>query len=174
MNSIDPLTPSPAPAAAAASGRTPVPTPYGPAALGERWVPNYAPPPTSTRPNARIWLAIGCGVLAIAPFLTWANVELLGSLNLFQLYSANRDPAVLPWLVVLAAGTAGVLTLTRTPGARVVAIVVGFIAGGLGSIWGISLGHAINEAGGAASLGFGPFLALAGAVTMIVAGFKAR
>jgi hypothetical protein len=119
-------------------------------------------------------MAIGCGVLAVAPFVTWANVVLLGSLNLFQIYSVNGDPAVLPWLVVIAAVVAGVLSLTSTPGARVVGIVVGFVAGGIGTLWGIGLAHSINEAGGLATLGVGPFLALAGAITMIVAGFMAR
>ena len=137
------------------------------------WFPESRHPPTS-RQKARLLLAIGCAGLALAPFLTWANVALLGSLNLFQIYSASGDPAILPWLVVLSAVAAGILTLSGAPAARIFGIVVGFAAGGLGTLWGVALTNSINHADGFASIGIGPFVEVAGAVAMIIAGFRMR
>lgn len=118
--------------------------------------------------SVNVWLAVGSGMLALAPFLTWVNVVLLGSLNLFQLFRAGDTTQAWPWLVVVAAVFVGVLAITAAHRARVAGILVGLLVGGLGTLWAIGLVESVNDTHGLASIGAGPFFAVAGAVIMVI------
>jgi len=54
-------------------------------------------------------VCIGGALLAVPPFLTWLNVALLGSLNLFQVLSGSHRSAALAWLAVGTGGTAALI-----------------------------------------------------------------
>lgn len=108
--------------------------------------------------------------LAIAPFLPWVKVVLIGNLTLFQLYEVAGSSKTLPWLSVCAgAATAAAAFLHRERSMTfVVGICVGLAGGALALYALIGLRSDIEGAHGLAAVGVGPYVAVAGCVSMVV------
>jgi hypothetical protein len=108
--------------------------------------------------------------LALSPFLTWVNVVLLGNLSLFQLFSAAGRSDALAWAAVLGGGIAAFVAWRQSSTApvRAAGLVVGLLGGVLAIYALVGLRHGIREAHGLATVGIGPYLAVAGCVAMVV------
>lgn len=112
----------------------------------------------------------------ISPFLPWVDVILLGNLNLFQLFEAAGRSDGLAWGAVLGGGATafvgwreGSSTVVRATG-----LGVG-ILGGLLAFYALgNLRHEISEIQGLASVGIGPYVALAGCLAMVVGALLAQ
>jgi hypothetical protein len=118
-------------------------------------------------------MGIGGIVLAVSPFLSWANVALLGSLNLFQLYRAGGHAPGVVWIGIIAglliAGAS--FGKTATQQTKVIGIVLGLICG-LGS-WALlsKLLDAVRETQGFATVGVGPYVAVGACVAIVISAF---
>jgi len=114
-------------------------------------------------------LVLGGGVgLSLSPFLTWVKVVLLGNLSLFQLFAAAGRSNALAWAAVLAGGIAVLLAWRHDSIAivRAAGLAVGVLGGVLALYALVGLRHDLREAHGLATIGIGPYLAVAGCVAM--------
>jgi hypothetical protein len=114
---------------------------------------------------------LGGGVaLAIAPFLTWVNVVLLGNLSLFQLFTAAGRSDGLAWGAVIAGGAASFAAWREGSSAvvRWTGLAVGLLGGALAVYALAGLRHDIREAHGLAAIGIGPYIAIAGCSAMVL------
>jgi hypothetical protein len=114
--------------------------------------------------------------LAVAPFLAWVNVVLLGKLSLFQLFTAAGRSDGLAWGAVIAGGTAAFVAWRE--GSSVVVRWTGLAVGVLGGVLAVyalaGLRHDIREAHGLATIGIGPYVAIAGCSAMILGALMAK
>lgn len=151
---------------------------------GSAWTGDVRSPTEPARSKRRLSLIgtperlVGGGGLgiAIAPFLPWVKVVLIGNLTLFQLYEVAGSSKTLPWLSVCAgAGTAAAAFLHRERFMTfVVGICVGLAAGALALYALIGLRRDIEDAHGLAAIGVGPYVAVAGCVSMVVGALMIR
>jgi hypothetical protein len=144
---------------------------------GSKWTGDVhsAPKASSSRTRslgrARTLVLCGGVGLALSPFLTWVNVVLLGNLSLFQLFSAAGRSNALAWAAVLGGGIAAFLAWRQNSSTAIVraaALTVGLLGGALAIYALVGLRHDIREAHGLATIGIGPYLAVAGCVAMVV------
>jgi len=122
-------------------------------------------------------LVIGGGVgLAISPFLTWVKVILLGNLSLFQLFEAAGRGTGWAWAAVLGGGTAALAAFRdRNPSTlRGVGFSVGLLGGALAIYALVDLRHDLDEVQGLATIGIGPYVAVAGCLAMVAGALMAR
>jgi Protein of unknown function (DUF2510) len=156
---------------------------------GEHWTQHYNPAevgndtdaPEAHRASRRFGYGersrrlagIGGFVLAVSPFLTWANFVLLGGLNLFQLLRVTNGSTGVAWILLLLglgiaiyAGRRAQIRKVRRLGKVAGVILVLY----LGLVL-IEANSATADTGGLASLGIGPFAAFIGAVLVLLAGF---
>lgn len=148
---------------------------------GEKWTGDvHSPQPAvEQRPGREIAtrLMIGGGVaLAISPLLPWVKVVLLGDLSLFQLFEAAGRSDGWAWIAVIAGLIAAVLAFRNANPLTVrrVALGVGLFGGAL-ALYALGvLRDEVSEAGGLATVGIGPYVAVAGCVAMVVGALKAR
>src|SRR3954454_23794061 len=114
--------------------------------------------------RVRQLVVIGGAGLAIAPFLPWVKVVLLGSLDLFQYLQAGGHGTGLAWTAV-GLGAAAAVVASRVEELRVVRILAIAIGGVVGLYAGFGLAtlqHDVNQAHGFAKLSLGPWLAFSG------------
>jgi len=120
---------------------------------------------------------IGGGIaLAISPFLPWVKVILLGNLSLFQLFDAAGRSSGLAWAAVLAgAGAAFFAFRERKPTTvRAVGLSIGLL-GGLLAVYALAdLRSDIRDANGLATIGIGPYVAVAGCVAMVAGAIMSK
>lgn len=122
-------------------------------------------------------LVLGGGVaLAVSPFLTWVKVILLGNLSLFQLFDAAGRGNGLAWAAVLGGGAAAFVALRGRDSStlRGVGFSVGLLGGGLAIYALADLRHDLDEVQGLATIGIGPYVAVAGCVAMVAGALVAR
>jgi hypothetical protein len=117
----------------------------------------------------------GLGI-AIAPFLAWVKVILLGNLSLFQLYEVAGSSKTLPWATVIAGlGAAAAAFIHRS---RQMIFALGLCIGLVGCALAlyalIGLRTEIQDAEGYAAVGIGPYVAIAGCVAMVVGALMCR
>lgn len=142
---------------------------------GESWTERTVRPNPMSRAGRlsgpEIVIGIAGIALAVSPFLVWAHVIIFGDYNLFHLLTADGSPHTLAWGFVLAgAGTAVVAFFVKTD-TRIVAIAVGLLAGFFALLKAVHLVHEVRAAKGAATMGYGPWVAVAACAVLIVAGF---
>jgi uncharacterized protein DUF2510 len=123
--------------------------------------------------NNPVRLVAGCGGagLVVAPFLPWVSVVFLGDLNLFQLLRVGGHTSGLGWLAVaIGAGVAITAYLhPKLTTVRVTAFAAGLLAGAYSAIVLTSLVHDVERARGLARVRWGPYVAVAACVAMLVA-----
>jgi hypothetical protein len=118
----------------------------------------------------RILIALGGALLAVAPYMTWLRVVILGDFNLSGLLSAGHATVAIPYLVT-ALGVALVLvpTLARSIEAvRITALTSGslvLLAGGYATY---GLIRAVSDSAGFGQVGPGPIMAVVASVLLIV------
>ena len=83
---------------------------------GERWTGDVHAASTSRAvlggpDRARALVGFGGVALAVAPFLPWVKVILLGNLSLFQLFDAAGRGDGWAWAAVVGGGAAAVVAL---------------------------------------------------------------
>jgi hypothetical protein len=91
---------------------------------------------------------------------------------LFQLYEAAGSSKSLPWATVIAGVGAAVAAFIHRE--RQTTLVVGLIGGALALYALIGLRSDISDAEGFASLGIGPYIAVAGCAAMLVGALMFR
>jgi multisubunit Na+/H+ antiporter MnhG subunit len=137
--------------------------------------PNPAPleraPSAAERPWRR-WLVAGGGAaVAVSPYLSWMRVALIGDLRLPDLLALAGQPselvtfALLFGLIAIVASFSGREQYLKTAGT-----VLGAVSGVVAIYAFVALTNAVNQSSGFASLGLGPILAVAGAVSMFIGG----
>lgn len=154
---------------------------------GSQWTNNVhrpdLPPPLPQRPTSKISLGpgreliLGGGIaLAVAPFLTWVTVVLIGNLSLFQLFTASGRSGGLAWAGVVAGGTAAFVAWQERSEVtvRLTGFAVGLLGGALAIFALTSLRHDIRETDGLAAIGIGPYVAVGGCIAMVVGAAMAR
>lgn len=148
---------------------------------GEKWTGDVHAPSPAAQPQRRretsVRLMIGGGVaLAISPLLPWVKVVLLGNLSLFQLFDAAGRSDGWAWIAVIAGLTAAVLAFREGKPTTVwrVALGVGLLGGALALYALVVLRDEVSEASGLATVGIGPYVAVAGCVAMVIGALKAR
>ena len=111
----------------------------------------------------------GLGI-AVAPFLTWLKVVLLGNLSLFQLYEVAGASKALPWATVIAGVGAAVAAFIHRNRQMtfVVGLCVGLVGGALALYALVGLRAEISDTEGFAAVGIGPYVAVAGCVAMVI------
>lgn len=131
-------------------------------------------PPAATRirkkDNSRNVIGIGGIVFAVSPFLSWANIALLGSLNLFQLSNANGSTQAIIWGAVIAGGAVALISFNRNSvrDVQVAGLIVG-LTGGAGSFWVLErMIKAVAGAEGLAKTGIGGYVAVGACIAMVV------
>jgi fatty acid desaturase len=141
---------------------------------GESWTeqtvrPN---PMTNARSGAEIVIGISGIALAVSPFLVWAHIILFGDYNLFQLLNAEGASRALAWILLIGGVIAAVFAFFIRVSTRAVALGVGILVGIFALVKAINLTHEVNAAKieGAASVGYGPWVAVVACVVMIVGG----
>lgn len=149
---------------------------------GWRPPPGWPPPPAGWQwcvpevgrisRGPRIVVGIGAALLGLSPFLPWIRVVLLGDLSLFDLFVSSGHSPLVVWLLVVAAIGLVVLASAVRP-APVLRVVVNLVGAGASVIvvlLTVGALRGVGQASGFAGLGPGPVLAIAGAVTTLVAG----
>ena len=124
--------------------------------------------------QTRVLIIIGGAAVAAAPFFTWVHVALLGDLNLFNLLAAGHGSqfwAVLPLLLGLGTAAAALRRIRRL---RQIAITFGIVAGIADGILLVSLLHAVSGSYGLAQVRIGPWIGVAGAVLVLIGGFRTK
>jgi hypothetical protein len=148
---------------------------------GEKWTGDVHSPPPAEQPRrvrtTSTRLVIGGGVaLAVSPLLPWVKVVLLGDLSLFQLFEASGRSDGWAWIAVIAGLAAAVLAFREANPLTVrrVALGVGVLGGAL-AVYALGvLRDEVSDASGLATVGIGPYVAVAGCVAMVVGALKAR
>jgi hypothetical protein len=149
---------------------------------GEAWTDHHREqsPPAASRvrkkDNSRNVIGIGGIVFAVAPFLSWANIALLGSLNLFQLSNANGSAQAIIWGAVLAGIAIALIAFNRKSVRDVQAagLIVGLV-GGAGSFWVLErMIKAVAGAEGLAKTGIGGYVAVGACIAMIVGSLRIK
>jgi hypothetical protein len=123
-------------------------------------------------PSVR-WIAAGGGLaLAASPFLSWADVILLGDLNLFQLLRAGGNSTGLAWLAVGVGLTVAFTAYAarKLSAVRLTAIFMGLLAGFISIVVLTGMTKDAEEAAGLVQIAWGPWIAVGGCVAMIIAG----
>jgi hypothetical protein len=118
----------------------------------------------------RVLIAVGGGLLTVAPFLTWVSVVLLGDFNLTGLLSAAHASVAIAYGVT-GIGVALILVavLGRSmEGVRITALVCGAVVLLLGGYATYGLVRAVSGSAGLGQIGPGPILAVVGSVLLIV------
>jgi Protein of unknown function (DUF2510) len=153
---------------------------------GARWTGDVHTPSESKSPRASTtfqglqrarMLVIGGGVaLAISPFLTWIKVILLGNLSLFQLFEAAGRGTGWAWAAVLGGGAAALAAFRsqNLSTLRWAGFSVGLLGGALAIYALADLRHDLDEVQGLATIGIGPYVAVAGCVAMVAGAAIAR
>lgn len=105
-------------------------------------------------------------------FLTWANVALLGSLNLFQLSNASNHRSGLAWGVVLVGGISalGAWTAKSPARAQLIGVIVGLVGGAFAALVLVDFVHAVRHTDGLVRISYGPLIAIGGCAMMFVGG----
>ncbi len=122
-------------------------------------------------------LVFGGGVaLAVSPFLPWVKVILLGNLSLFQLFDAAGRGTGWAWASVVGGGAAALVALRERDSSAVrgVGFAVGLLGGALAIYALVDLRHDLREVQGLATIGIGPYVAVAGCVAMVIGAVLAR
>jgi hypothetical protein len=124
------------------------------------------------RDRSKTLIALGGVALGISPFLTWVNVVLLGSLNLFQLSEAAGHRSGGAWAAVLvgAASALGAWTANSHARARLIGVVVGSLAGAIAILVLIGMVQDVRQTAGLVRLSYGPWVAILGCLAMVVGG----
>ena len=134
--------------------------------------PRSFPAPASghsgTKSSALVVLLLGAAGVAVAPFLVWVHVVLLGDLNLFNLIDTAHGALV--WAVV-PIGVAVLAALVRKPSLTIIAALV---AGAIDGLLLIALLHDVRQAYGFARVGVGPWAGVGGSVMMLIGGLSSR
>jgi hypothetical protein len=150
---------------------------------GQRWTNDVhggqTVPITRRTQQSHVLILLGAVALAVSPFLTWVNVLLFGSLNLFQLLKAGGHPETLGWAAVVIGGCVAFLALTEMneqepKDARVFGVAGGLICGIVAILVFNVLSHEVHGAGGFAAMGVGPWVAIAGSGVMVIGGLTSR
>ena len=148
---------------------------------GERWTGDvHAPSATraslGSSDRARALVGFGGVALAVAPFLPWVKVILLGNLSLFQLFDAAGRGNGWAWAAVVAGGAAALVALReREPSTmRGTGFAVGLLGGAVAIYALLDLRHDLQEVQGLAAIGIGPYIAVAGCVAMVAGAVMAR
>lgn len=153
---------------------------------GTQWTGDVHAPPVSKSQGVSATLqglgrartlVLGGGVaLAISPFLTWVKVILLGNLSLFQLFDAAGRGNGWAWAAVVGGGAAALVAFRERDSSRLrgVGFSVGLLGGGLAVYALADLRHDLDEVHGLATIGIGPYVAVAGCVAMVVGALIAR
>ena len=137
--------------------------------------PPPAPPLRPARTPPRNLILGGSIALGVAPFLPWADVFLLGHLNLFELLRLAGRPVIYAWAAVGLGGVIAYLVLTKdTTTARQTAIPVASITGVLVLLFYLGLLHEVRRADGFARVSYGPLVALLGCAAMVVGSLMTR
>lgn len=113
--------------------------------------------------RAYLLLAVGGGLLAVAPLLPWMQVALLGNVNLFRLHTLAHTFGYLPGAMVIA-GVATLLGAYLGAGVRYLAwisvvVVVAVVTAGAGDLW--DLYRLVHHSNGFLVLGIGADVAIA-------------
>lgn len=121
--------------------------------------------------RAYLFLAVGGGMLAVAPLLPWMQVAFLGNVNLFRLHTLAHTFGYLPGAMVLA-GVATLVGAYLGAGIRYLAwtsvVVVGaVVTAGARDLW--DLYRLVHHSNGFLALGIGTDVALA-ALACLAAG----
>jgi hypothetical protein len=126
--------------------------------------------------RARMLVLGGGAALAISPFLTWVKVVLLGNLSLFQLFDAAGRGDGWAWAAVAGGGAAIWVALRKRDSStlRGVGFSVGLLGGALAVYALADLRHDLDEVQGLATIGIGPYVAVAGCVAMVAGALIAR
>lgn len=148
---------------------------------GDVHVPGSPPARAAAGPLRRLdrvrMLVAGGGVaLGISPFLTWVKVILLGNLSLFQLFSATGRANGWAWGAVVAGGTAVYVGLREGSAGtvRATGLGIGLLGGALATYALIGLRDELRDVHGLATVGIGPYVAIAGCVALVAGGVMAR
>jgi hypothetical protein len=131
---------------------------------------------TTPRDRPRALVGFGAVALAISPLLSWVNVVLLGSLNLFQLSQAAGHSRGLAWSAVLVGGASalGAWTASTRSRLRLIGAVVGLGAGLVAVLALVNMVHDVRQAHGLARVSYGPWVAIFGCVAMVVGGWMSK
>jgi uncharacterized protein DUF2510 len=130
------------------------------------------PPARSKRDLPRLAIALGAFGIAISPFMTWVHVDLLGSLDLFQLAEAGGSGLGVIWAIVLI-GVLSALLAWRTRRRwllRVVGLLVGLVVGFVASAAVVGMIEGVRETDGIVTMSVGPWVATLGCLSMLLGG----
>jgi hypothetical protein len=122
-------------------------------------------------PVIRTPVVVGATLIFLAPLLPWFRAVLLGSENLFNAGGiapllALTQMAVAVWLILA--------TWRQSPGRRRLGLIVGVVVGLLDGLLLVGLLHDVRHTYGLAQVSVGPWLGIAGALTVLVASFRIR
>jgi hypothetical protein len=124
----------------------------------------------SKRDLPRLAVALGAFGIAVSPFMSWVNVDLLGSLDLFQLAEASGHGVGAIWAVVLV-GLIAALVAWRTKRRwllRVTGLFVGLVGGFVASAAVAGMIEGVRETEGIVSMSVGVWVAVAGCASMVL------
>ncbi|MGV9294324.1 LppP/LprE family lipoprotein [Amycolatopsis sp. NPDC003676] len=141
---------------------------------GNRLVLAAAPGESVRRFAAAAGLAAGGVLVGVSPVLPWFQVVLLGNASLFdvaRLASSRTVPLVFLPVALAVCGAAAIVAavvLREGVAARATGFVLFGVAGVLGGLLLVSLLSGLADAGGLLRIGLGPWVAVAGALFMLV------
>lgn len=119
-------------------------------------------------------LILGGGIaLAVAPFLPWASVFLLGDLNLLQLLRITGTARAYGWALIVLGGVTVIFATTKPiASAKQLAIPVGGVGGGVILLYYIQMLHTAAQLHNFAHVSYGPVVAIAGCGAMLIGGLR--
>ncbi|MET9259903.1 LppP/LprE family lipoprotein [Amycolatopsis sp. NPDC004079] len=141
---------------------------------GSRLIPAAAPGESLRRFAAATGLAAGGVLVGVSPVLPWFQVVLLGNASLFdvaRLANSRTVPLVFLPVALAVCGAAAIVAavvLREGVAARATGFVLFGVAGVLGGLLLVSLLSGLADAGGLLRIGLGPWVAVAGALFMLI------
>lgn len=147
---------------------------------GSRWTDHLHQPDGGGRSSFQslvdspLRLVAACGGMgvAVSPLLPWVSVVLVGNLNLFQLLELGGNRPTMAWIAIGVGGGAALTAYAASTAGmvRLATIGLGLLTGGFAVLVLSEMVKDAEDAAGLVRVTWGPWIAVAGCVAMVVAG----